>query len=209
MTTGALFPIKSDIKPWIVPPDMKQMSQNLMLTYHHKPWSNAFPLTNDSSDIVPNRQTVGLGLFPAKVAAQIERKPEEEGVVDQLQTGISEGILQHKHGARVNFTKHDLCLFKDLHLQAGLQAVRKPDRSWWSERTRSEALQAAELVGVAWRTPPPPPPRHSSEAGGCPRQSPWGWARSPTNSGLGKKKKKESIHIFVGRKVNTGLIWHT
>ena len=55
------------------------------------------PLTDDSSDVVPHRQAVGLGLLPAVVVAQVERKPEEEGVVDQLQTRISQGVLQYKH----------------------------------------------------------------------------------------------------------------
>lgn len=54
------------------------------------------PLTDDSSDVVPHRQTVGLGLLPAVVVAQVEGKPEEEGIVDQLQTRVRQGILQHR-----------------------------------------------------------------------------------------------------------------
>lgn len=53
-------------------------------------------LTDDSSDIIPHRQAVGLGFLPLVVVAQVEGKPEEEGVVDQLQTCISQGILQGK-----------------------------------------------------------------------------------------------------------------
>lgn len=56
------------------------------------------PLTDDSSHVVPDRQPVGLGLLPAIIVAQVERKPEEEGVVDQLQTRISQGVLRYKHG---------------------------------------------------------------------------------------------------------------
>lgn len=55
-------------------------------------------LTEDPSDVVPYGQAVGLGLLPAVVAAQVERKPEEEGVVDQLQTGVRQGILQGRGG---------------------------------------------------------------------------------------------------------------
>lgn len=59
-------------------------------------------LTEDSSDIVPHRQAVRIGLLPAKVVGQVEREPEEEGVVDQLQTRIRQGILQDKQTRRVN-----------------------------------------------------------------------------------------------------------
>lgn len=64
------------------------------------------PLTDDSSNIVPHRQAVGLCLLPAVVVAQVERKPEEEGVVDQLQTRISQGILQYKQGQ----SQYGVCL---------------------------------------------------------------------------------------------------
>lgn len=57
---------------------------------------NLLPLTDDASDVIPHRQAVGLSFLPAVVVAQVERKPEEEGVVDQLQTRIRQGILQHK-----------------------------------------------------------------------------------------------------------------
>lgn len=63
-------------------------------------------LTEDPSDIVPCGEAVGLGLLPAVVAAQIERKPEEEGVVDQLQTGVRQGVLQGD-GRHVTFKERD------------------------------------------------------------------------------------------------------
>lgn len=68
-------------------------------------------LTDDSSDIVPHRQAVSLCLLPLVVVAQVVRKPEEEGVVDQLQTRISQGILQNKQSRNV-FALFNLCLFK-------------------------------------------------------------------------------------------------
>lgn len=54
------------------------------------------PLTDDSSYVVPHRQAVGLGLLPAVVVAQVEGEPEEEGVVDQLQTRVGQRVLRHK-----------------------------------------------------------------------------------------------------------------
>ena len=51
-----------------------------------------------SSYLVRRTHAVGLCLLPAVVVTQVERKPEEEGVVDQLQTRISQGILQYKQG---------------------------------------------------------------------------------------------------------------
>lgn len=43
---------------------------------------SSFGLTNDPSDVVPHRQAVSLGLFPAVVIVQVEGEPEEEGIVD-------------------------------------------------------------------------------------------------------------------------------
>lgn len=79
----------------------------LLLTGTTGCWNNAHtgklyyaqisrPLTNDASDVIPHGQSVGLSLLPAVVVAQIERKPEEEGVVDQLQARVRQGILQCK-----------------------------------------------------------------------------------------------------------------
>lgn len=65
-----------------------------MGTFYYAEFSR--PLTDDASDVIPHGQSVGLSLLPAVVVAQIEREPEEEGVVDQLETRVRQGILQRK-----------------------------------------------------------------------------------------------------------------
>ena len=51
-------------------------------------------LTDDAADVVPDGDLVGDDGAPVEGAAQIERQPEEEGVVDELQAGVRQRVLQ-------------------------------------------------------------------------------------------------------------------
>lgn len=173
-----------------------------MLTYL-KPWSNAGIHTLPTHQWFLRHRTKLTDGQPRPLSSQsccsdrkeARRRRSSWPASDRHKPGNTAAQTCHVSTSR-NLTF--VCLFKDVDLQAVLQAVRKPSRSWWPERTWSEALQAAELVGVAWRTPPPPPLHHSSEAGGCPRLSPWGWAWSPRNSGL--EKKRAFKHLWQPKK---------
>lgn len=143
------------------------------------------PLTDDASDVIPHRQAVGLSLLPAVVVAQIERKPEEEGVVDQLQTRVGHGILQCKKSTwceqhSIQFIKICLVWPQGVDSQVSLRAGGKPGRNRWPEKTQPEVRPAVELNGVACCTPPPRPRRRLSAAGDFLCPSPPGKVRSRT-----------------------------
>lgn len=82
-------------------------------------------ITDDSSDVVPHRQPVGLCLLPPVVVAQVEREPEEEGVVDQLQARISQGVLQNEQTTFKSYSGAALC-----HTTIRVSTLNIPDFSW-------------------------------------------------------------------------------
>ena len=51
--------------------------------------------SNDASHVVPRGQLVGRGLPPPVGLRQVEGQPEEEGVVDQLEKSVGQGVRDH------------------------------------------------------------------------------------------------------------------
>ena len=51
-------------------------------------------LTYDAADIVPDGDVIRSGLGPVVGRREVERQPEEEGIVDKLETRVRQRILE-------------------------------------------------------------------------------------------------------------------
>ena len=51
-------------------------------------------LTYNAADIVPDGDLIRSSLGPVIGRREVERQPEEEGIVDKLETRVRQGILE-------------------------------------------------------------------------------------------------------------------
>ena len=76
-------------------------------------------LTNYSSDVIPNGDLISLDRFPIELAGQVERKPEEEGVVHKLEARIGQRVLV-KRKVSTNNVSVFIQIFFGLHTSSTL-----------------------------------------------------------------------------------------